>query len=146
MDFADCGSYFSYDHAASNTPTLQELLSFPGQEKQINIPQEVGTQYKIFGTFLLENDDRAKLDNLWSKLWSPCWMLLCTVVCATSHSFQCHLSSLHFAVWATRNVVCTCIRNYVRIIRLSLQELKPLLTTCCCNLIRSTIHFPWQRQ
>ena len=64
MDLADCGSYFSYDHAASNTPTLQELLSFPGQEKQINIPQEIGTQYKIFGTFLLENDDRAKLDNL----------------------------------------------------------------------------------
>jgi len=40
------------------------LLSSPGQEKQINIPQEIGTQYKIFGTFLLENDSGAKVDNI----------------------------------------------------------------------------------
>jgi len=64
MDFADCGSYFSYDHAASNTLTLRELLSFPGRDKKINIPQQIGTQYKIFGTFLLEDDRGAKVDNI----------------------------------------------------------------------------------
>ena len=91
--------HFSYDHAASNTPTLQELLSFPGQEKQINIPQEVGTQYKIFGTFLLENDNRAKLDNITTEANYEVHVgCFCALVCATSRSFQCYLSSLHFAV------------------------------------------------
>ena len=64
MDFTDCGSYCSYDHTVSNTPTLRELLSFPGQDKKINIPQQIGTQYKIFGTFLLEDDRGARVDNI----------------------------------------------------------------------------------
>ena len=59
-----CGSYYSYDRAASNPPTLPELLNFPGQEKRINIPQEIGTQYKTFGTILLEDDSGARVDNI----------------------------------------------------------------------------------
>ena len=64
MDLADCGSYCSYDHTAGNTPTLYELLNIPGQQKKINIPQEIGTQYKIFGTILLEDDSGKKVDNI----------------------------------------------------------------------------------
>ena len=59
-----CGSYYSYARAASNPPTLPELLNFPGQEKRINIPQEIGTQYKTFGTILLEDDSGARVDNI----------------------------------------------------------------------------------
>jgi len=64
MDLADCGSYCSFDHTAGNTPTLHELLNFPGQQKKINIPQEIGTQYKIFGTILLEDDSGKRVDNI----------------------------------------------------------------------------------
>ena len=56
--------YCSYGHAASNTPTLHELFSFPGQEKKINIPQEIGTHYKTFGSILLEDDTGARVDNI----------------------------------------------------------------------------------
>ena len=64
MDLADCGSYCSFDHIVNNPPTLPELLNFPGQEKRINIPQEIGTQYKTFGTILLEDDSGARVDNI----------------------------------------------------------------------------------
>ena len=64
MDFTDCGSYCSYVHTVGNPPTLRELLSFFGRDKKFNIPQEIGTQYKIFGTFLLEDDRGAKVDNI----------------------------------------------------------------------------------
>ena len=56
--------YCCYDHAAGSPPTLHELLNFPGQEKKINIPQEIGTQYKTFGTILLEDDSGARVDNI----------------------------------------------------------------------------------
>ena len=58
------GAYLSYYHAAGNAPTLHELLNFPGQDKKINIPQEIGTQYKTFGTILLEDDSGARVDNI----------------------------------------------------------------------------------
>jgi len=67
LAIADYGSYFSYDHAASNTPILQELLSFPGPEKTNQYPSRGRHTVQIFGTFLLENDDRAKLDNIISE-------------------------------------------------------------------------------
>jgi len=47
-----------------NTPTLHELLNFPGQERRINIPQEISTQYKKFGTILLEDVSCARVDNV----------------------------------------------------------------------------------
>ena len=67
MDLADCGSYCFYYHAAGNTPTLLELLNFPGQKKKINIPQVIGKQYKRFGTILLKDDYGARVDNIVHK-------------------------------------------------------------------------------
>ena len=45
-------------------PTLYELLNFPGEEKRINIPQEIGTQYTKFGIILLEDDSGARVDSI----------------------------------------------------------------------------------
>ena len=66
MALANCSNCCSHDHAASNAPTLHELLNFhrPGQEKKINVPQEIGTKYKTFGTVLLEDDSGARVDNI----------------------------------------------------------------------------------
>ena len=36
-------------------PTLTECLGLQGLERRINIPQEIGTNDKIFGTLLLED-------------------------------------------------------------------------------------------
>ena len=57
-------SYCSYYHAADNPPTLHELLNFSGQEKRINIPQAIGTQYTKFGIILLEDDSGARVDSI----------------------------------------------------------------------------------
>ena len=62
MALANCSC--SHDHADSNIPTLHELLNFPGQEKRLNIPQEIGTKCKTFGTILLEDDSGARVDNI----------------------------------------------------------------------------------
>ena len=64
MASANGSSHHSHDHAAGNTPTLHELLNFPGQEKRINVPQEIGTKYKTFGTILLEDDSGARVDDI----------------------------------------------------------------------------------
>ena len=32
------------------------LLKFPGKHGKINIPEQIGTNYKTFGTFLLKDD------------------------------------------------------------------------------------------
>jgi len=40
------------------------MLNFPSQEKRINIPQEIGIQYKTFGTILLADDSGARVDNI----------------------------------------------------------------------------------
>ena len=64
MASANGSSHHSHDHSAGNTPTLHELLNFPGQEKRLNIPQEIGTQYKTFGTILLEDDCGDRVDDI----------------------------------------------------------------------------------
>ena len=64
MASANGSSHHSHDHTAGNTPTLHELLNFPGQEKRINVPQEIGTKYKTFGTILLEDDSGARVDDI----------------------------------------------------------------------------------
>ena len=48
-----------------------KLLKFPGKRRRINIPEEISTNYKKFGTFLLKDDngtivsgiERAKMYN-----------------------------------------------------------------------------------
>ena len=39
-----------------DTPVLPKLLKFPGKHGKINIPEQIGTNYKAFGTFLLKDD------------------------------------------------------------------------------------------
>ena len=51
-------------YVAGNPPTLHELLNFLGQEKRINIAQEIGTQYKTFGIILLEDDSGKRVHNI----------------------------------------------------------------------------------
>ena len=41
-------------------PSLQELITFRGRERTINIPQEIGVHYVTFGTLLLENYKRVQ--------------------------------------------------------------------------------------
>ena len=36
-------------------PTLTECIGLQGLERRINLPQEIGTKYKAFGTLLLED-------------------------------------------------------------------------------------------
>ena len=36
-------------------PTLTECIGLQGLERRINLPQEIGTKYKTFGTLLLED-------------------------------------------------------------------------------------------
>ena len=43
------------------TPTMPLLLSFPGN---INIAQQIGTTYTVFGTFLLNDDNQKRVTAL----------------------------------------------------------------------------------
>ena len=53
------------DHAAR--PTLIECIRFRGRERRINIPQEIGVQYRDFGLFLLEDHNGARIRALAHK-------------------------------------------------------------------------------
>ena len=48
-------------------PTLIECVKFQGREKIINIPREIGVNYKKFGLFLLEDDTGANIDSIAHK-------------------------------------------------------------------------------
>ena len=45
-------------------PTLPQLLNFPGKSGGINIPERIGVHYKTFGTFLLNDENGAKIDSI----------------------------------------------------------------------------------
>ena len=47
---------------SDDKPTLPRLLNFPGKSGEINIPERIGTQYKTFGIFLLNDDNGAKVE------------------------------------------------------------------------------------
>ena len=53
------------DHAVR--PTLIECIKFRGREGRINIPQEIGVQYRDFGLFLLEDHNGARIRALAHK-------------------------------------------------------------------------------
>ena len=40
------------------------LLSFPGKSGEINIPDEIGTTYKRFAIFLLNDENGAKVESI----------------------------------------------------------------------------------
>ena len=48
-------------------PILTECVKFQGKEKAINIPREIGVNYKNFGLFLLEDDTGASIDSIAHK-------------------------------------------------------------------------------
>ena len=45
-------------------PTLLQLLCFPGKSGNINIPERIGTHYKTFGIFLLNDENGAKVESI----------------------------------------------------------------------------------
>lgn len=57
--------------ATDDKPSLCKLLKYPGKHRRINISEEISTNYKKFGTFLLKDDngtivsgiERAKMYN-----------------------------------------------------------------------------------
>lgn len=49
---------------SDDKPTLSQLLKFPGKGGKINIPERIGTNYRLFGIFLLKDDDGAKVASI----------------------------------------------------------------------------------
>ena len=47
-------------------PTMQLLLHFPifNECREVSIPEKIGTDFKLFGTFLLDDDDGHKVNNI----------------------------------------------------------------------------------
>ena len=43
--------------------TMVELVRFRGRERRINIPQQIGINFKKFGIILLEDESGAKIDS-----------------------------------------------------------------------------------
>ena len=49
---------------SDDEPTLSQLLNFPGKRGKINIPERIGTNYKTFGIFLLNDGNGAKVESI----------------------------------------------------------------------------------
>ena len=49
---------------SDDKPTLPQLLKFPGKGGKINIPERIGTNYRLFGIFLLKDDNGAKVESI----------------------------------------------------------------------------------
>ena len=49
-------NYMHFSLSAGDKPVLPKLLKFPGRSGKINIPQQIGTNYKTLGIFLLQDD------------------------------------------------------------------------------------------
>ena len=49
-------NYIHFSLSAGDKPVLPKLLKFPCRYGKINIPEQIGTNYKTFGTFLLKDD------------------------------------------------------------------------------------------
>ena len=46
---------------ADERPDLLKLLSFPGKSGNINIPRQIGTNYRMFGVLLLNDKTAAEV-------------------------------------------------------------------------------------
>ena len=51
----------------ADCPTVLECIRFPGRQRTINIPQEIGTKYCQFGTLLLNDPNGARVSNIGRK-------------------------------------------------------------------------------
>ena len=48
-------------------PNLPHLISFPGRRGKINIPQQIGAKYLMFGVLLLNDETGAKVSAIVAK-------------------------------------------------------------------------------
>ena len=48
-------------------PALQQLLAFPGQEKKIEVHEQIGSKYFELGAFLLDDDNGVKVETIAQK-------------------------------------------------------------------------------
>ena len=55
VEWSQVTIHFSFP--AGDKPVLPKLLKFPGRRGKINIPEQIGTNYKTFGIFLLKDDN-----------------------------------------------------------------------------------------
>ena len=51
----------------ADCPTLLECIRFRGRERRINIPQEIGLGYYIFGILLLDDPNGTRVNNIERK-------------------------------------------------------------------------------
>ena len=51
----------------ADCPTVLECIRFPGRQRTINIPQEIGMNYSQFGMFLLDDVNRIRVRNMECK-------------------------------------------------------------------------------
>ena len=49
---------------SDHKPTLPLLLRFPGKSVEINIVEGIGTTYRTFGIFLLNDESGVKVDSI----------------------------------------------------------------------------------
>ena len=52
---------------ADSEPTLPQFISFPLSSGKVNLAEEIGTDYKNFGTLLLEDENGMKVDDIEKK-------------------------------------------------------------------------------
>ena len=64
--FTPCVLHAATDNQADR-PTLIECIRFRGRERRINIPQEIGVNYREFGLLLLEDDNGGRIRALTLK-------------------------------------------------------------------------------
>ena len=55
VEWSQVTIHFSFP--AGDKPVLPKLLKFPGRRGKINIPEQIGTNYRTFGIFLLKDDN-----------------------------------------------------------------------------------------
>ena len=48
-------------------PTVLECIRFQGRQRTINIPREIGTNYRQFGIFLLDDPNGMRVHNMEHK-------------------------------------------------------------------------------
>ena len=48
-------------------PTLRALTAFPTRHEKVNVPQEIGVKYQVFGAQLLDDPTGAKVNNMEHK-------------------------------------------------------------------------------
>ena len=50
--------------STGNKPTLPKLLKFPGRSGNINIPEKIGTNFRVFGIHLLNDENGERVESI----------------------------------------------------------------------------------